>query len=415
MPPDDLPRSPTGRVPQWVVDQASGRTVEPAPWRSTAPPGTAAVLPRRRSRRRTPILVGLVVVVLGGASWLYVGAPGLSSGTASALTSTLGLSHPAAAPSADVVALADEAHLSAAGKALFYGTNPKILGAQAFAGQCGDGHAQHALSADSTVGCFEQGSNSIVLYEPADPRLHGSVVTSAAHETLHAAWAQLTAAEQSTLTPLLSAEVAAIPAADPIHAQIAGSVGTHPDHLPTEMFAYVGTQVWHAGGLAPQLEATYARVISDRAALVAVYTAWNGMLDTMATDIQKASQALVTRQNANAQSQAQYQADAASVDYYRKAYLAKAAQVAAMPAAQQARLELSWVWWDGTKLPMAPANVTLARAKDLLTRDEAALPAREAAIQAEAAAITAEHTRIQGLVAELNGLQNQLDPSGSTP
>ena len=360
-------------------------------------------------------MVGLTVVVVAGASWLYVGAPGLAPGSVSAFASNLGLSHPAvvAAPSAAVAALADEAHLSAAGTSLFYGTNPTLLGARAFAGQCGDGQAQHALSAGNTVGCFEQGTNSIVLYEPADPRLHGSVVTSAAHETLHAAWAQLTDAEQTALTPLLSAEVAAIPAADPIHAQIAGSVGTHPDHLPTEMFAYVGTQVWRPGGLAPQLEATYARFISDRAALVAVYTGWNGMLDTMATDIESASQALATRHAASAQSQAQYAADAASVAYYRTAYQTKAAQVAAMSAGQQARLELSWAWWDGTTLPMAPAQVTLARAATLLARDEAALPAREAAIQAEAVAITAEHTRVQGLIADLRRLQNEIDPSSS--
>ena len=415
MPPDDLPRSPTGRVPQWVVDQAAGRPVEPDPWRSPSPQSAVGALPSRRRRRRKPVLVGLAIVALAGASWLYVGAPGLAPGTVSALASDLGLSHAAAVapPSADVVALADEAHLSAAGKALFYGTNPKILGAGAFAGQCGDGQAQRALSAGSIVGCFEQGSNSIVLYEPADPRLHGSVVTSAAHETLHAAWAQLTAAQQSELTPLLSAEVASIPTADPIHEQIAGSVGTHPDHLPTEMFAYVGTQDWRTGGLAPQLEAAYARVISDRAALVAVYTGWNGMLDKMATDIQSASQALATRQTAHAQSQAQYDADAASVDYYRKAYQAKVAQVAAMPASQQARLELSWVWWDGTKLPMAPAKVTLASAAALLARDDAALPQREAALQSEAAAIAAEHARVQSLVSELQGLQNQLDPSST--
>ena len=361
------------------------------------------------------MVVGLVAVVtLAGAAWLYIGSPGLPRGIVAALRPALSVVHPAAAaPAADVVALVDAAHLSSEGRALFYGTNPKVLGAKAFLGQCADGQAQHGLAAGNTVGCFEQGSNSIVLYEPADPRLLGSVVTSAAHETLHAAWARLSAGEQTQLTPLVTAAVAALPATDPIHAQIAGSVGGHPDHLPTEMFAYVGTQVWSPGGLAPQLEATYARFISDRGALVAVFTSWNGLLDKMGVDIQVASQALADRDATNAQLQAQYTADMSSVDYYRKAYQTKAAEVAAMPADQQARLELAWVWWDGTKLPMAAAQQTLSAAAGLLKRDEAALPLGEAALQSDQVAATTERARIQGLVSDLQSLQTQLDPSAA--
>ena len=317
------------------------------------------------------------------------------------------------APSAEVVALADAAHLSNEGRDLFYGAHPQVLGLKAFTGQCADGQAQRALSAGSIVGCFQQGANSIVLYEPADPRLHGSVVESAAHETLHAAWAQLSNDEQSQLTPLLEAAVASLAADDPIREQIAGSVGQHPDHRPTELFAYVGTQIWRPGGLAAQLEATYARFISDRAALVAVHTGWQALLDGMGADIQKASRALATREATNAQRQAQYTADGASVDYYRQAYQTKAAEVAAMPASQRERLQLAWVWWDGTKLPMAPAEQTLAGAAALLARDEAALPAQKAAIQTDAAEATEERARVQSLVADLQALQAQLDPAVS--
>ncbi len=33
---DDLPRSPTGRIPQWVIDEAQGRAAGPSPWRGDA-------------------------------------------------------------------------------------------------------------------------------------------------------------------------------------------------------------------------------------------------------------------------------------------------------------------------------------------------------------------------------------------
>ena len=56
--PPALPTSPTGRVPQWVLDQATGRAVDPAPWRARegGPP-----LP---SRRWSPAVRGLSVVLV---------------------------------------------------------------------------------------------------------------------------------------------------------------------------------------------------------------------------------------------------------------------------------------------------------------------------------------------------------------
>jgi len=133
----------------------------------------------------------------------------------------------------------------------------------------------------------------------------------------------------------------------------------------------------------------------------------------MGADIQTASQALATREGTNAQHQAQYTADSASVDYYRRAYQAKAAEVAAMPASRRERLQLAWVWWDGTKLPMAPAAQTLAGAATLLARDDSALPTREAAIHADVAAAVEERARVQGLADGLQALQAQLDPAAS--
>src|SRR5450830_1283361 len=394
LPPGDVPKSPTGRTPLWVVDEAAGRSSEPSGWRTDrSDPATPARLPRRLG---TPVAVGIIVLAaLGGASWLTGGASGLYRDVVSELQA-----HAAPPPSAEVVALADAAHLSDEGRNLFYGARPQVLGVGAFTGRCVDGQAQRAVSAGSTVGCFKEGANSIVLYEPADP-------------PLHAAWAQLSQDEQSQLTPLLEAAVASLAADDPIREQIAASVGTHPDHRPTELFAYVGTQVWRPGGLAAQLEATYARFISDRAALVAVHTGWQALLDGMGADIQTASRALATREATNAQRQAQYTADSASVDYYRRAYQARAAEVAAMPASQRERLQLAWVWWDGTKLPMAPAEQTLAGAAALLARDESALPAQETAIHADVAAAVEERARVQGLAAGLQALQAQLDPAAS--
>ncbi|MFD2092567.1 matrixin family metalloprotease [Blastococcus deserti] len=51
-----VPRSPSGRIPEWVLDEAAGRPPEPVPWRAPAP------APRRR--RGWAVLRALVIVPL---------------------------------------------------------------------------------------------------------------------------------------------------------------------------------------------------------------------------------------------------------------------------------------------------------------------------------------------------------------
>lgn len=86
-PPDDLPRSPTGRVPQWVMDEAQGRVSGQAePWRSypSVPAGQSRRHGRRWSTRLTSALV--VLAIIGTATWLEVSGT-LRPGADNALTS----------------------------------------------------------------------------------------------------------------------------------------------------------------------------------------------------------------------------------------------------------------------------------------------------------------------------------------
>lgn len=86
-PHDDLPRSPSGRVPRWVRDEASGRAVDPAPWRAAAPtplvsrrrrprgstrPGRTRRRPRVRRVRRREAPQGLRLRQSSALSWLLV-------------------------------------------------------------------------------------------------------------------------------------------------------------------------------------------------------------------------------------------------------------------------------------------------------------------------------------------------------
>ncbi len=51
--PDDLPRSPTGRIPKWVIEEAAGIEIDPEPWRAPGSPlRDLHRAPGKRRRRR---------------------------------------------------------------------------------------------------------------------------------------------------------------------------------------------------------------------------------------------------------------------------------------------------------------------------------------------------------------------------
>ncbi|GAB2920558.1 hypothetical protein GCM10027047_17440 [Rhodococcus aerolatus] len=64
----DVPRSPTGRVPQWVLDEATGRPATPAPWR--AGPPVLGPPPRRARRWRAVGVVLVLAAVTAGVAWV---------------------------------------------------------------------------------------------------------------------------------------------------------------------------------------------------------------------------------------------------------------------------------------------------------------------------------------------------------
>lgn len=439
--PDDLPRGTDGRIPQWVIDEAAGRAPAPTEWREWEPAGRPrgrlAVRRRRRVRTGTVTAVAVVALVLGVPVWLNAGAPGLPAPWQPVVGSFLEPAPtqvplgPYEDPSADVVALADEAHMSERGRELFYRARPEILDAAEFAGRCDDtagllpaarlasgaeaAGVPHAATAGEgapgdvrAVGCYTPGS--IVVFAPSDPRLRPATVRTAAHEMLHAAWDSLGRDEQAELTTLLERQVAAIDPADPIRDQIASSVGDHTAHRPTELFAYVGTQVWQDGGLAPRLEEVYARFVTDRAALVAGSAATDHLLDQMRADVEASARALADQRGTTAQQRARYEAQAEAVASYREQHDAYAIQVAEMPQEQRLSTWMSMTWWDGTELPSAPIEETLAAAGRLLERDTAALAELQAALAAAEAAAEAEQQRVDAAVLDLQTLAGQLVP-----
>ena len=69
--PPDVPRSPSGRVPQWVLDEAAGRPSEPVAFRAWQSDDFGAPTPkaRRRGRVRATVAVVALAALVSGIVW----------------------------------------------------------------------------------------------------------------------------------------------------------------------------------------------------------------------------------------------------------------------------------------------------------------------------------------------------------
>lgn len=70
--PPDVPKSPSGRVPQWVLDEAAGRPSEPVPFRAWQSDAFGAPSPAARRRSRWKAVAAVTVVgalIVGVAVW----------------------------------------------------------------------------------------------------------------------------------------------------------------------------------------------------------------------------------------------------------------------------------------------------------------------------------------------------------
>lgn len=247
---------------------------------------------RRRATRRLLLLSPVAVVALVVGIWF---APQLVAwwGTGDK-------------PSAQAVALAERMYLTGAGTDLFLSTLPSLTDLATVNTECAGAGSADAMA----TGCFVSGPahrlDRIYLYQPQDPRAEATVVTAAAHEMLHAAYSRMTSAEQSSLDSAMAAELAKVPADDPVRDQIAASVGDDQTALGTETFAYLGTEISLPGGFSAGVEQVYSRFIADRTSLVGVFRAFDDETNRLIDALRTAHQHVADLDAAAVQAQADF-------------------------------------------------------------------------------------------------------------
>ncbi len=162
-------------------------------------------------------------------------------------------------PSADVAAIAERSSMNEKGKFLFYASQPRVEGRDAFNQHCRK-HAEQT----AVLGCYS--ARLIYLYNITDPRLDGIKEVTAAHEMLHAAYDRLSSSERERIDGLIN--TAAQSKSNPtIEKKLALYDQTEPGERLNELHSMLGSE---AKELPAELETYYAQYFTNRLALVAL-------------------------------------------------------------------------------------------------------------------------------------------------
>jgi len=213
-------------------------------------------------RRWSVVVVVMVVTLAASCSPVAVdraGAPPASSapGTVPATTTT---TTPVPVDLADIVA---GATMTDRGRRLFLAANPKVEELAAFGRSCGV-DADPAGGTEPKVhtqGCYANGQIHLLATDRAGA--HDLLYVVAAHELLHAAYAQLPGADRARIDTELQA------ARTNGNARLEERLKPYGDGptLINEIHSILGSEL---DGLSPVLEAHYAQFFTDRAAVVAI-------------------------------------------------------------------------------------------------------------------------------------------------
>ena len=359
-----------------------------------------ASLARARRRRRAWVTIIVVSAVLLVGGWFLIG-----TGADRAVIAQVGTWAGSKALPSDIATVADRAFLTEESRRVL-----SLVGASSARGDdlqrsCG---AAGAGGDHAVAGCYSRAG--IFVFVPADARVADVAVTILAHELLHAAFERLGAVEGVQVRSLLHAAMDRVGADDPVRQQIDWSVADHEETRDTELFAYLGSQVWPDGGFDPELEAVYARYFTDRHALVEVDHRLTAAVETLIRDYETASAELARVETDAAIERVRLDADRDAYEIDRQMYQRDADDYNARDPRERGRVSVQS--WDssGRMFSGTWQEVLAARLADLDTR-HADLEARTAALDAADADVRGRRAAIEAQYADVLAVTRALDPA----
>jgi len=168
-------------------------------------------------------------------------------------------------PPERVVKLADDTTMTASARRLFYVYKPSLEERAEFNKSCGNQEQTIVL------GCYVQ-HDGIYLYNISDPRLHGVIEVTAAHEMLHAQYGRLSGKEKARIDKLTLQVLGGLKDKR-VLSTIENYRRSNNDVVPNELHSILATEVQN---LPPELEQYYARYFSNRQAVVSLAHSYTG-------------------------------------------------------------------------------------------------------------------------------------------
>lgn len=193
----------------------------------------------------------------------------------------------------DIADIADNSGFNLHGKALFYRANPELVDANSLNSKCPN-DSQDSIE----FGCYLTKENKIYILSVSDQNYKDIEYTTAAHETLHAAWMQQDASTRQALSNNLNSVYINSTAQDVVDLRnTMKSYGTDKDTVVNELHSFVGSEIKDVS-LNSYLIGYYGKYFSNRSAPIDHNDAFNGKIDTEISNLSSQGQQLDTSYNA---------------------------------------------------------------------------------------------------------------------
>lgn len=184
-------------------------------------------------------------------------------------------------PSAEIESIASRTTMTDDGKFYFYASKPQVEGPEQFNSSCERKEANSAI-----LGCYA--NNRIFVYGISNEQLDGIKEVTAAHEMLHAVYQRMSNSEKSSINALLEKEYEKVSDNTELKERMDFYAKYEAGERYNELHSIVATEF---PAISSDLEAHYKKYFSDRAALVALHTAYASVF----SDLKKQSDELLAQ------------------------------------------------------------------------------------------------------------------------
>lgn len=179
-------------------------------------------------------------------------------------------------PTQEIAQLVDQTGMTEHGRFLFYATEPRLDGTQAFNSVCTRQEKGSAI-----LGCYAEGK--IFIYDIDDVRLNGVKQVTAAHEMLHAAYERLSHSEQNQLADELEKAYQQVKD-EALEQRMAYYDRTEPGQRTNELHSILATEY---KSLPLWLEEYYQRYFTDRKMVVGLHGQYSARFAELADSTAK--------------------------------------------------------------------------------------------------------------------------------